>query len=481
MALISPEVGTSFSLVDPTAEAVVRSAERHIHGNLPDLWVALHYPNQFWTYDWDKTVTTNKILRDTFGKFDPSRYYKDGDTMTLNNLDLLVVKALAGHGQHICSGKDYNLWSLLPYIRERTEYIGNKLHMVNRLPDGRLRTDIHPERGVFFAVSSGNGGASIDAIRGRLLVLKPIPISAWELMAEAAPFLRRSTTKERLEQIGRRITSHTIYDREVDPFVTEGHAHVTRVEHIVDTSPLTDETRYREIAPMFTGPEQEHMSRLQSAVQDFAMFIPELSTKVNFVLDIEGIINDRTPGGLHDLWREKTGVDVQDFDSFLHAFRTLTENWGVTLTFSEAHGIVFVDITAPEVTKGLSARLMKKAYQHDITEQSNAPHPKILSFSMADNNHPEWGNDRYIVYHNRSLLVGIPKNRYPRTDEGYPVYGQDIYGDVDPMIQANTYLRDSLLLGLPPHLRPMFLALINNLEREHDAHTRTANRPVLFL
>jgi hypothetical protein len=446
-------------------------------GNVRDLYAQLDYSENVipsFTTDWDKSLTMCPIYVTAEGDLNVQKYYENPeDAMTLRNIDELILKSFI-HPVHICTGKGWNIGPLAAYIRNRTEELAVMLDIHERMENGVLRSLAHPEMPVTIFISPDNGGFSVELMSLTPLVYKPIPLQAWEQMVVCAELLDRSTTLERKRTIAKRVHSHTIYEATADPFALAEYPYETNVIHNIDKKPITNDNLFREIAPLWTKDESNHLHRIQEALGHIGVF-STLGTKINFVLDVEKIIHDNSAGGLRESWKSATGIDIIDLESFKLAVGILTKDWHATVRFNEAHGILFLDVMAPDVHKGHSARWMKKFVQYNIEQayRKISKKIKVLTFTMADGVF-EGSTDKPIIDRTRSVVVrDADKDRPERTIKGYPIYLCDIYR-TSPMKQTYSYLRESTLLSCPPEHRKSMTNVMHELDVYHTNNIQRA-------
>lgn len=440
--------------------------------------------DQIWTHDFDGTLTYSKILRTKEGKLDVKEYYRRGDIQTLMNLDAIIVKSLLGIPQHICTGKGWNFRIVKEYMRERTAQLAEAFGMQKRMHDGALQSLLDRNRGVFLAISVGNGADTEEIMRNEKLVHKVLPISAWEGMAKHADLLRKSTKKERIEQIERvkGIHGYVPYNVEADTYKPVDPKKCTNVVHRVIKKPLTQRNyNKREISPKFTAEETAHIQKLQRAVQDHALFEEDQNTKCNYVINFEAIIANQD--GIQDEWKKATGVTIRSVDDFMRAFRRLSKDWNIKSYVNEAHGTIYVDINPPRMHKGVSARLVKNAAQffmrRDLEKAGISPKmaPKLMTFTMADGHVIGIQNDSDLLHRTRGAVVTKKKERYHKPDaKGYPVYLSDILGIEDPLTHAYTYLYDTTLLSCPTPIGTFVEDVVHNLNDEHVRNMKRYKR-----
>ena len=373
---------------------------------------------------------------------------------------------LLGKGIHICTGKGVNFWRAADYIRDRIVHIASLLDLAaNRLADDSYRTILNPNNIRFFAVSTGNGGLTFEMMRGEMLVYKPIPLSAWEGMQRWGDLLRKSTKQKRKDEIALRLPRRINYSRDSDPFVVNGLQSVTKQIHVHKFKPeegdfnpiLKPEDIDREVEPDLTPDEKNHRNRLMADVRDHVMFDAGRATKANYVFDFDRIINDPA---LNKEWEQKTGIKVNGPDSFMQAFKFISKDWQISSYFSDAHGTLFVDVVAKGVNKGLSARLVKNAYQgyrrlwlanSQGIDPATVVLPKILTFGLADNPLPG-SNDEEILYRSGASVTGHHTVRHSHRQKN-PIYLGDIY-DPDKHLTnveiTNLFLHDVIAISKPP-------------------------------
>lgn len=450
-------------------------AEKRGEKTVVDLIDTLMNFDQIWTHDFDGTLTFSKIFRTNEGKLDVEEYYRRGDIQTLMNLDAIIVKSLLGIPQHICTGKGKNFGIVKEYISERMGQIANAFGMKKRMHDGALQSLLDRNRGVFFAISVGNGADTEEIVRHEKLVHKVLPISAWEGMSKHADLLRKSTKVERIAQIARvkGISGYIPYNEQDYVYRETEHQKCTNVVHRVKKQPLNQRNyNKREISRKFTQAESTHIRRLQQSVQDHALFEEDQNTKCNYVINFEAIIENRD--GIGDEWRKATGITIRSVDDFMNAFRKLSKSWNIKSYVNEAHGTIYVDINPPKMHKGVSARLVKNAAQFFMRRDlehagiSTKMAPKLMTFTMADGHVIGIQNDSDLLHRTRGAVVTKKKERYHKPDaNGYPVYLGDILGIEDPLTHAYAYLYDTTMLSCPTPIGMFVEDIVQNLNEEH--------------
>ena len=410
----------------------------------------LKNPWQIWTFDVDHTLQDTKPLLEN-GRLSPSKYIEHGFKADLENLDLVAILAVLRKGVHLCTGKGANFWPVADYLGERFKY----------WIDGSFPSRLMEETPSLLAVSTGNGGVTLDVLRNRGIVYKPIPLTGWEGMQKWGELLSESTKKSRKEQITGILPSRVSYDPSKDSFLEEDrvtdqrhrdkHSFPDQLNPILNESELT-----REVEPQLTDKEQAHRLLLAADVRDHVLTIAGEWTKANYVFDFQRIINERQ---LNYKWLKATGIKIMDLDSFMQAFKILSHDCEVEAFFSEAQGTLFVDILALGINKALSSRLVKNYYQGlirlDLAKRTGQKPeavilPKISSLALIDNPQ-DYSNDAALRTKNAgTVVIGNHRIKQYNIDKDGPVYADNIYTEnLRPAEMTNLYLKDAIRIICP--------------------------------
>ncbi len=203
--------------------------EQTVHAALSSLRERMLHPHVVLHVDIDHTIIDRGIkLTPDERIFDPDQYKDEtGNSMELENIDLLVILALHGVALSVETGKDANAWPLATYIKKRIDMIAQLFGLPanDQRPEdteeeyfyrgGGPRKTIDGTKPVLFTFTTGNGGFTIDlssnyALRNEsapnwppsgCIIYKPIPLSTWEWLQKHEDLLRDSTKESRIAQL----------------------------------------------------------------------------------------------------------------------------------------------------------------------------------------------------------------------------------------------------------------------------------------
>ena len=429
----------------------------------PD-WVAhlnrLKNPWLIITSDVDHTLEDTKPLADESGNLSPRKYIEFGFKPDLENLDLMVILAVLGRAVNLCTGKGFNFLRIGRYLKERFPYWGKILDFIdNKELDGSFPDPLLRERPPFLAISNDNGAVSFEVISLTPMVYMPIPLSGWEFMQRNRDLLADSTEVSRKNQIAQILEARIPYRAELDRF-TEADRTTNQI-HCDKLWPILSEVDLRrEIEPDLTKPEQEHRAMLAADIRDHVLFFDAEFAKANYVFDFSRIIND---GDLNQRWLDATGIKITDKKTFMKAFKSLADGAGVELFFSEAQGVLYVDVVAEGVNKGLNSKVVKELYKARLrlsqarrlkVSPNEIQLPKISSVAFIDNGSDD-SNDAALMEKNSGTAV-VGHHTYRKKNnhgKGSPVYLEDVYEVSGKNLRnaemTNLYLKDVLRIICP--------------------------------
>lgn len=361
----------------------------------PELFARMQTANMIVT-DWDHTQSDagaalyefeliDEETKHVIGMMREARVNPDNYTPEeIANIDYLIENALDGAVVSVITGKGANILPTSTFLANRLVARAQERGL-EAYDDGRFVSST--DTPVIFTFSNGNGGQTFDiaaptpgefdpcAPEANLVDRKPIPDSFWQSIADPKidGLLRDTSAQSRINTLAR-VTPQFVKDSELI-----GKAH-TALEDGIDAG----ETVSTNDSIWLTG--------------DYLCLDPS-RVKANLVFDVDKVM---ASDSLQARWQEATGIELDTsdadtcYESLVDAFGMLADanGWEIYYTKANAHGVMYIDITHPDVEKGKTMTDVIQPYAANLYEKYGAEAPDWTPVMLGD---APLGNDQTML------------------------------------------------------------------------------------